>query len=411
MMVSALDEVSDGLQFTHADTAIRASRRHLSRVGESLHIEVFSSPEVFRTLHREWKELFVASGISIPFASPDWCELWWSHFSRRTATATDELRIYVARSSTGRLVGVAPMMLTSRPSVGPLRLRALQFLGADPNLTEIRTALCAPGWNDRVHRALHQYFEQSASERDFVAWSAIPEGAEQALAATPGWQTEGPLSVYLLSLPESWDHFRAGLKRNVRESLRKCYNSLKRDGLTFSLEVASSSESLGAAAEHLFRLHAARSEGDFGVRHPNVFETTQAKSFFRDVVDRLGRQGHVRAFSLVINHEVVAVRFAFVFERSLYLYYSGFDPRFAKYSVMTTTVAEIFRWSIGEGIQTVNLSTGTDASKTRWGPSEVRYHRGRLLAPGRDARLKLSAFDLTMAARRNLGLLRSRLGR
>jgi hypothetical protein len=34
---------------------------------------------------------------------------------------------------------------------------------------------------------------------------------------------------------------------------------------------------------------------------------------------------------------------------------------------MTTTVVETLEYAIREGMASVNLSTGTDASKTRWG--------------------------------------------
>jgi CelD/BcsL family acetyltransferase involved in cellulose biosynthesis len=67
----------------------------------------------------------------------------------------------------------------------------------------------------------------------------------------------------------------------------------------------------------------------------------------------------------------------------LYLYYSGFDPEWARYSVMTTTVAEAIKYAIETGLRTVNLSPTKDLSKTRWSPRQVDYGsayepRGRL---------------------------------
>jgi hypothetical protein len=67
----------------------------------------------------------------------------------------------------------------------------------------------------------------------------------------------------------------------------------------------------------------------------------------------------------------VAARIGFVIGDSLYLYYSGFDPAWGKYSVMTTTVAEAIKYAIDQGLATVNLSPGTDVSKTRWGARVV----------------------------------------
>ena len=46
----------------------------------------------------------------------------------------------------------------------------------------------------------------------------------------------------------------------------------------------------------------------------------------------------------------------------MYLYYSGYDPGWRQYSIMTTLMAEILRWSIAERMTTVNLSTGNDLS-------------------------------------------------
>ncbi len=57
----------------------------------------------------------------------------------------------------------------------------------------------------------------------------------------------------------------------------------------------------------------------------------------------------------------------------MYLYYSGYDPLWARYSVMTTTVAEALKYAIACGIKTVSLSPGREISKTRWGPRQIDY--------------------------------------
>jgi Acetyltransferase (GNAT) domain len=57
----------------------------------------------------------------------------------------------------------------------------------------------------------------------------------------------------------------------------------------------------------------------------------------------------------------------------LYLYYSGFDPEWSRYGVMTTTVAEAIKYAIAHGLKTVNLSTHKDVSKSRWSPRQVDY--------------------------------------
>jgi CelD/BcsL family acetyltransferase involved in cellulose biosynthesis len=60
---------------------------------------------------------------------------------------------------------------------------------------------------------------------------------------------------------------------------------------------------------------------------------------------------------------------------------------------MTTVVAVAIRWAIGERLRTVNLSTGRDVSKTRWGPREVVYREAIRLQPGARARLAHRGYE------------------
>jgi len=75
----------------------------------------------------------------------------------------------------------------------------------------------------------------------------------------------------------------------------------------------------------------------------------------------------------LISGNVVASRIGFQNGDQIYLYYSGYDPSWSKYSVMTTLVVETIKWSIEQRLAIVHLSTGSDVSKLRWGPVQTRY--------------------------------------
>jgi len=79
-----------------------------------------------------------------------------------------------------------------------------------------------------------------------------------AIVHSSGFNWQSQVSDHELCLPESWDALRVSLSRNIKESLRKCYNSLKRDGLSFRLEVAEQPQQLQAALGRFFALHTAR---------------------------------------------------------------------------------------------------------------------------------------------------------
>lgn len=128
------------------------------------------------------------------------------------------------------------------------------------------------------------------------------------------------------------------------------------------------------------------------VLHPNRFASRVSRDFLYAVCERLAEHGAVRLFQLVIASKVVASRLAFVVADRLYLYYSGFDPEWARYGVMTTTVAEAIKYSISRGLKTVSLSPTQDISKTRWGPRQVDYATAYEQGPRLRSRLARGAY-------------------
>jgi CelD/BcsL family acetyltransferase involved in cellulose biosynthesis len=200
------------------------------------------------------------------------------------------------------------------------------------------------------------------------------------------WQRETP--NYFLELPDTWEEFRAARPRNVKEALRKCYNSLARDQHVFSFHAVSEASELPEALRRFFRLHRQRALAPELVPHADYFANARARELLMALARTPERAPALRVFELRIGEALVASRVGFLLGDELYLYFSGFDPAWARYSVMTTTVAEAIKWAIERKLRVVNLSAGSDVSKTRWRPTVVTTCGGVLLAPHLSASLK-----------------------
>jgi CelD/BcsL family acetyltransferase involved in cellulose biosynthesis len=349
-------------------------------------VEEHDSPAAFAKLEREWRA--IEAHVAIPFGTWDWAVAWWAHLHEEKLGVTDTLSIRTIRTREGRLVAVAPMLISRRPSFGPIRVRQLQFFGADPNITEQRGLLALPAFRSEAYRALVEHALRHSEGWDSMLLSGVPVDLDlSTLASSPDFTWVGQTADYVLTLPDSWAAFRTALPRNIKESLRKCYNSLKRDGLEFRLQVAESVDSVQPALERFFALHDARAQLAGTVHHFNIFSTAEAQCFLADVCRRFAERGALRIFQLVIGEKVVAVRIGFVVNDTLYLYYSGYDPAFAQYSVMTTTVAEAIQYAIRHGFSQVNLSTGNDVSKARWEPTERVTRQALVMSNSRRARI------------------------
>jgi CelD/BcsL family acetyltransferase involved in cellulose biosynthesis len=348
-----------------------------------------------RALKPDYERLYRATVNTLPFALQDWHLTWCTYFLNRNPQIHDQLLFHVLRNSAAECVAIVPLILTRR-RLGPLKLATVGLVGADPGLTEIRSPLIEPGYERLSVRAVHESLAR-VPDWDWIQWNGLSAAMAEAMACetTPQWyQTSDD---YVLDLPSSWDEFRAGLKRNVRESLRHCYNSLRRDGHAFEFAVARERTEVVQSLQRFFVLHELRAKMASGARHPNWFAGQSARDFLCDVCDRLAARDAVRVFQLRIGTEIVALRIGFVVGDGLYFYYSGFDPAWARYSVMTTTVAEALKYAIATGLTTANLSIGGEQSKLRWSPRLVQFQSALVHREFLRSRIACSAYRVAMS--------------
>lgn len=343
----------------------------------SLQIEKLASIDAFAGLRAEWEQIAAAMSPRTPFTTQLWNELWWKYLSRDGLAQRDEFYAHVVRDG-GRLIAVAPLMITVAPALGPWRTRRLNYFGADPNITEIHGLVCLPEDEERVVIGLSAYLSGQSASFDWLRWSGIRRGggAHRWLEGQGRTDWEEPGLNYWLRLPASWEEFRASRSRNIKESLRKCYNSLRRAGHEFRFVVVADRPAVRAAVETFFDLHAARAATHSRVRHGNYFRMEAAREFLHEYCDTLAARGELRIFQLEIGGVIVATRVGFLLGSELYLYYSGYLPEWGRFSVMTTLLAEALKWAIGQRLTIVNLSVGRDNSKLRWNPEETALCHG-----------------------------------
>lgn len=332
-----------------------------------------TGPADLAPIRADWLALLAQVPSALPFQTPEWCLAWWDTFAVQTRWRRDHLTLFVWRDR-GRLVGVLPLV-RSVSGWGPLALLTQwRPLGADPNLTELRAPLVLPGHEAAVARQWLDWVAQHAGMHQVILPTEL---LMQELARRPQLARLGLREVpnYVLTPGSDWPTFKTGLKRNIKESLRRCYNSLAREGLSARLEVLSEPDQLRALLPDYYRLHGLRADQADTIAHPDYFEAPQHRRFIDGLLSQAAAGGALglRLLVLRVGEQAVAMRLAFVTQQSLYLYYSGYEPAWGRFSVMTTLVSEAIQWAQAQGLKQVNLSVGRDVSKTRWGPEERQF--------------------------------------
>ncbi|MCU6434326.1 GNAT family N-acetyltransferase [Undibacterium sp. Jales W-56] len=327
----------------------------------------------FDGLAPSWRALEQQLTQVLPFQTYDWNRCWWRTFAVRSLLRRDQLAI-IALYDQDRLVALAPLLISRIGIAGVTLYRYIRPFGSDPNLTEIRIPLALPGYQAALMQAvldLQQQHSTGMSECQLIADQAQ---AEAALAQRPFLQALDQRTIpnFILPLAGDWEHFRIGLKRNIKESIRRCYNSLARAQLSPRLQVLQGRIAISAQLDLFYTLHGVRAAAETTVKHPDYFLHPQHKQFIGALLDSPFAE-RMQLFCLHVGQNIVAVRLGFLMGDELYLYYSGYDLAFAKYSVMTTLLVEVIRWSMEQKLQRINLSVGEDVSKTRWGPELTEY--------------------------------------
>jgi len=241
---------------------------------------------------------------------------------------------------------------------------------------------------------------------NWVAWEGLQPNAELtrrlAQLLELRWISSQPENI--LHLTPTWEQFRLGLRRHVRDSLRHCYNSLKTEGLVAHLDVAAKPEEIRPALENFFRLHTAIAQDH---KRPDRFADPITHRFLIEIYSRFANRDMARIFTLSIGGIPLASRLGFLLPDCLYLYYGGYDPSWRKFSVGTTVTAEAIKYAIARGLARVHLSMGADSFKSRWSP-EIRDFCGAVCV--RDDLYSRAAYELYSYARANTGLMKGMKG-
>lgn len=369
----------------------------------SLFCQTHTGDDVFERLRQEWDTLDAETSPRRPYSSELWNRLWWAHFRRCNRLVRDELHLVTIRSAQNRLIAIAPMMVTHRPGWGPLTLRKLQFFGTPTSISEIRGPVCRSADQCEVVDALQQHFLANRATWDILRWDGLRAGTGDRIIASQGaaLRSEAAFSDFILRMPACWDDLFAGLSKNRRNKLRRAYSRLRNSGFKPHLRAATTPLTAGPALSRLLGLYRRRIEADGSVlaKHSDRLGGPLGVRFLTALALAMAECGRLRLFELEIDGAVVASQIAYLNDSDIYLSYSGFDPRWAEYSVMTVLSAEILRWAIESGIARVNLSTGRDLDKLRWRPDEIGYEVVTLTQNHFSGRMLALAYDTTRRAR------------
>lgn len=336
-----------------------------------LTVEVVDSAALGPAQLAEWDALFAGQvGTANPFLAKEWALAWYDVLVPRE----DRLLLFLRHASTGDLVGVAPYQNQRVPlSRATLAERVVPVgMGVANSPLELPGLLARDDLCREVTRAV-----VAVTAHLSRGWAEVSLGADQRWFE-PEWvyTARTPVSFYdhqraracvVLDLADTWDETRSRLKRNVKESVRRSTNRLKKDGRPWEVRARSGAELDRSAIDRFLDLHRARATSQRAVvNHHDAYADPEVRRVLRAALPGLAARGLATIFELVIDDRVLAAQLALHAAGTSYVHSSGFDQEIWHLGPTTYLHSELVRHAIERGDRRVNFSPGPNVSKLRW---------------------------------------------
>ncbi|MBI2853271.1 MAG: GNAT family N-acetyltransferase [Chloroflexi bacterium] len=312
--------------------------------------------ETFSSLADQWSRLQHVRWGSI-FALPAWLQVWWQEYSPEACPSLLAVR------QDEELLGIAPFLIAEEKA---------SFL-CSTDVCDYLDFVIAPGQERGFFIALLDHLkERSVKQLDLGAVrpessalkSLVPIAGER---GCPVKSEQEDVSVEL-DLPDTWDEYLELLEAKQRHELKRKLRRLSAEGSVVYRSVSMLDELNGCMDSFLTMFTESR-------RDKAAFLTARRESFFRSLVSGTAQIGIARFGILELDGVTAAMLLYFVYGDRVYLYNSGYEPRYESLSVGLICKALCIKDSIEKGFKVFDFLKGNETYKYHLGGKEVPLYR------------------------------------
>jgi CelD/BcsL family acetyltransferase involved in cellulose biosynthesis len=299
-----------------------------------------------------WNGLLDRSKRPSVFLTWQWQRHWAEAFARE-----QPLHLLSVTDDDGSLVGLLPLYEAETTS--------LRLLGG-VDVSDYLDVIAAAGREADVWHALLQHRMGQPVEWDLHAIPAASPTVSLVPALAPAYGEQVTASVEercpVLSLPETWDGYLAGLSGKDRHELRRKMRKLERELPGAVVRSHHAHEDWEGALSVFLQLHRLSKVGKAR------FMDERMEQFFRDATRALAAAGWARLWFLDHEGTAVAAFLCLEYAGTVGLYNSGFDPVHARLAPGIVLLAHVIKDAIDRRIPTFDFLRGEEPYKQGFGP-------------------------------------------
>ena len=294
---------------------------------------------------------------NLVFVLPEWLKVWWQELGTGA-----ELYLRAVRQGE-TVIGIAPLMIDGKTA---------SFVGS-VDVCDYLDFVVAPGREEDFFNVLLADLQQRGINRldlralrpDSIALSVLVN-----IAQNRGYEVQcQPEDISLeVDLPSTWEGYLAVLDKKQRHEVRRKLRRLSEAG-QINYRLVKDSFSIHGSLGVFFNMftESRQDKADF--------LTAQMESFFKSMVGSMTEAGILRLGILELDGLPVAMIIFFDYNNSIYLYNSGYDPRYNSLSAGLLCKVLCIKESIEEGKKVFDFLKGDEAYKYHLGGKEVTLSR------------------------------------
>ena len=313
------------------------------------------------SLESEWNALLAESAGHVPFLRYEYLQAWWNGRGGGEWPPEARLAIVTAHQE-GRLAGVAPLFhapdFRGRP--------CLMLLGA-VEISDYLDIIALPGKLDTFLAALLDFLQGlDLPWQELVLHNLLDDSptlpALQALAGSLGKECRVEVlqrSPYI-SLPQDWETYLAGVDKKQRHEIRRKMRRAAELEVPASLHIVDDAASLDAEIEAFLGLMA---QDEAKAR----FLTGPMREQMRQTMRMAFTCGCLNLAFLQFGNEKAAAYLSFDYLNRVWVYNSGFNPRYFETSPGWVLLGHMIQWAISNGREALDFMRGDEEYKYRFG--------------------------------------------
>jgi CelD/BcsL family acetyltransferase involved in cellulose biosynthesis len=340
----------------------------------------------------EWDALLAGSASNVVFLTRQWLATWWRHFG---AEGDCTLHLLVLRDEGGALAGIAPLFVAREP-LPPVKVyrrgeqrperegepaRVVQLVGGI-DVADYLDVIAPAERIEQVWASVLDYLLERRGEWDAIDFHSLPEWSPSREVLPRVAEARGlrfdvfPEDVCpVIDLPEEWNTYLMSLRKKDRHELRRKVRKLEgREDSHWYLVPPSDPEGIERAMNVFLDLH--RQSGADKAH----FMDSQMEAYFRDMASELLPTGWLDLAILEMDGQPASAYFSYNYGDRLYLYNSGYSPRFASYSAGVALLAYRIHKAIIQKLHCFDFLRGDEEYKYDFGAKDTYVYRALCLA-------------------------------